>query len=331
VTTAGSRKPAQSQRVVDSDHRCNFTQIPHLLLDDVASGRLKPAAIVLYLHYKRVAFEQHGEPIDETLRETKARTGLSNGTILTARDELESAAWLQVDKHGTSRGQLVTITVLERWPENCEQHGHIGQKLTKPGGAIGQKLTAFGQKPANVGRKLTKSHLSAEMLNTGEYIEDLTPQPPKGGEKGEVEESNDGGLAAPSHQPTLGRMVTAVPGTVGDRPPVGEPTSVEHEILVGLYLKGLGHQRVPRTSSEIESARVLIADGATPSDAAAWAREALDSGIQLVTAATMLKAWPTWQARRRQKTRPTRSPYEHDPWRGRTPPIAPEDLARAAI
>jgi hypothetical protein len=63
--------------------------------------------IVLYLHYKRVAFEQHGAPIGETLRETKTRTGLSSGTILTARDGLESAGWLQVDKHGTRASHCV--------------------------------------------------------------------------------------------------------------------------------------------------------------------------------------------------------------------------------
>jgi hypothetical protein len=302
VTTTRSGKAPERQRVVEADHRCNFSQVPHLLLDDVASGRLKPAAIVLYLHYKRVAFEQHGQPIDETLRETNVRTGLSNGTILTARDELESAGWLQVDKHGTGRGQLVTVTVLERWPENCERHGHFGQKLTKRAEAFGQNLTSFGQKPAKAGQILTKPHLSAEMLNTGEYLKD--PSRGRAREDG-VFEKPETGATAP-------------------RPP-------EQEILTGLYVDGLGHQGVPRIASELDSARDLVADGATPTDAAAWAREALDSGIQLVTAATMLKAWPAWQARRRPKTTPTRSPYEHDPWHGRTPPIAPEDLARAAI
>jgi hypothetical protein len=271
--------------VVDADHRCNFSQIPHLLLDDVASGRLKPAAIVLYLHYKRVAFEQHGEPIDETLRETKVRTGLSNGTILSARDELESAAWLQVDKHGTSRGQMVTITVLERWPENCQRHGHIGQKLTKPGGAIGQKLTRFGQKPADVGRKLTKPHLSAELLNTGEYIED-----PLRGEN------------APDPAPAPQRLQAAM--ALMPVKPADTQVSPGEEVFAGLY-RGLGVDPSTLTAAQHQLER-RIADamagrGTTGEEAEAYARETnLPGRYAPVNMQSFERGYASWLAKRRQ-------------------------------
>ena len=284
MTTTGSRKASESQRVVESDHRCNFSQIPHLLLDDVASGRLKPAAIVLYLHYKRVAFEQHGGPIDETLRETKTRTGLSNGTILSARDELESAGWLQVDKHGTSSAQVVTIAVLERWAENCERHGHLGQKLTKSG-ELGQKLTKVGQKPANVGRKLTKSHLTAELLNTGEYSEY-----PLG-------DDNERHLTG--HQRTLATMAVMPVKPVDTRAPAGE------EVLGGLY-RGLGIDPSSSLTPTQYRAQRRIADvmaeqGTTGEEAEAYARETNVPGRRAaVNMQSFERDYASWLSRRRR-------------------------------
>jgi MFS family permease len=66
-----------------------------------------------------------------------------------------------------------------------------------------------------------------------------------------------------------------------------------------LYRDGLGGKPAHETR-ELESALDLLGDGATPADAAAWAREAVADGyIKIITAATFLKAWPGWRARRR--------------------------------
>jgi hypothetical protein len=154
VTRSYGRRPSlSSQRVVDPDHHCNFSMVPHLLLEHAAEGKLLPSAIVLYLHYKRVSYEQHGQPAAEGLRETKRRTGLSNGTILAARAALTAEGWVYVQEQG---GEAAIVTLVERWTDNCR----CGQILTTPG----QKLTTSGQKPAAGGRKLTATHLSGARI-----------------------------------------------------------------------------------------------------------------------------------------------------------------------
>src|SRR5919199_769161 len=176
VTLAGRGQgrgmDALRQQAVEPDHSCNYSRIPHLLLDHAATGKLLPSAIALYLHYRRVAFELHGQPLAESLRETKRRTGLSNGTILAARAQLVAAGWVVIQEQEGSEPAVVTL--VERWDENCRGHTHQqgGQKLTTPG----QNLTAGGQKPAAGGRKLTTSHLKNGPFKTIKTIKD-----PQGG------------------------------------------------------------------------------------------------------------------------------------------------------
>lgn len=309
----------QRQHVIDPGHRCNYSQVPHLLLDDTAAGVLHPAAVVLLLHYMRAAFEQHGA-IDETLRETGKRTGLSNGTLLKARDELANAGWLTVEKQGNRSGQDVTITLAERWEDNCKCHGqHLGQKMTKSED-LGRKPAKFGQKPAKFGRNLTKPHLSELPFNT----EDIKDPFGDGGVDSRVT-----GL-----ERQLPGMLTEVPPSRSFGATSGpiECSYTAEELLDGLYRDGL-QSKPARDARELDSARDLAADGATPADAAAWAREAVADGqIKIVTATTFLKAWPGWRARRHRHTVVVdRSGYEHDPWQGQRPPIAAADLARGAV
>jgi hypothetical protein len=315
-----SRPPAsvQRQQLLDPDHRCNYSQIPHLLLDDVAAGRLHPASVVLYLHYRRATFEQHGRPVDETLRETKHRTGLSNGTILTARGELETVGWLAIEKDGNRSGQSVTITLTERWEDNCEHQGHLGQKLTKSE-ELGQKPAKFGQKPAKFGRKLTKSHLSDDPFKTVEDRED-----PLGG--GMI----DGSAARTAPLPTMALIEVSAPRQSSALAPNAE------ELLAGFY-RGLGVELSELTANvrrrDVAIARDLIAVGATPEEAEACAREA-----RLITGrlAPLDLRWfererPGWLTRRRHpQAAASRSAYEWDPWEGRKPPISEADLARGA-
>jgi hypothetical protein len=309
----------ERQQVVDPGHRCNYSQVPHLVLDDAATGALHPASVLLLLHYMRAAFERHGQPINETLRETGKRTGLSNGTLLKARAELVKGKYVTVEKQGSFSGQDVTITLAERWEDNCERHGHLGQKMTKTEN-LGQKPAKFGQKPAKVGRKLTKSHLNGELLKTLEDIEDSPT----------VAGVVDDDTRVASFERQLPGMLTEVPPT--RRAAETSETYTADELLEGLYRDGL-HSKPVRDARELVCARDLAADGATPADAAAWARDAVAEGrLQIVSAATFLKAWPGWRARRRrQGALANRSTgYEHDPWHDRRPPIAEADLARGA-
>jgi hypothetical protein len=319
----GDRRPRQ---VVDPGHRCNYSQVPHLLLDDSAAGLLHPAAIVLLLHYMRATFEQHGRPVDETLRETKQRTGLSNGTILTAREELEKMGWLTVEKDGNRGGQSVTITLTERWENNCERHGHLGQKLTKSE-ELGRFPAKVGQKPAKVGRKLTKSHLNGELLNTLEDIEDPL---------GVVDV--DGADRVSALEPQLPGMLTEVPPQ-GESGRAKSRSFTAEELLEGFYRDGLGGDpardlAAKQRDRELDSARDLLVLGATPAQVAAWARETIAGGrITFITLATLVKAWPGWRAARRrpEPMALARGGYLHDPFQGGRPPIAEADLVRGSV
>jgi hypothetical protein len=259
VTTQERRGETERQQVVDPDHHCNWSPIPHLLLEHVAAGALKPTSLVLYAHYKRIAWEQHGRPIAETLRETKHRTNLSNGTILAARRELAKTGWITVQIEGQRRDQLVTVSLIERWTENCPGHTN-GQNLTKDG-AIGQIPAIHGQKPAIRGRNLTKAHHGEHPLKTLEDIED-----PLGGD-------NDGPRGG-GHQNPLPAMAL-IEVTACSAEPAAAPCSGE-DVLAGLY-RGLGvkpstlTERVYRR--ELQSAQDLAAKGATAAEAEAYARE----------------------------------------------------------
>jgi len=322
---------ADRQRVVDPEHHCNYSQVPHLLLEDSAAGKLHPAAVVLYLHYKRLAFEQHGHPIDETLRETKDRTGLSNGTILAARGELERTGWLQVEKAGQRAGQQVTITLSERWADNCEQHEHLGQKLTKAE-ELGQKPAKLGQKPAKFGRNLTKAHLKIGSFKTVEDYED-----PLSGAGNLDRETTD--TRGTGHEPQLPGMLTEVPRACAGLS-LPDDSAAAEELLESFYRDGLGGDPGRDLASrqrqrELESARSLVESGATPVQVATWAREKIAEGrITFVTLATLVQAWPAWRAARRTveagAARRTMA-YVHEPWgEDRPPPIAASDLARGA-
>lgn len=305
---------AERQQVVDPDHRCNYSQVPHLLLEHIADGRLKPSSVVLLLHYMRLAWEQHGRPITETLRDTKRRTGLSNGTILVSRSELADADWIQIQVEGQRRDQLVTVTLKQRWDENCS--GHVnGQNLTNSA-LIGRNPARHGQKPARHGRNLTNAHLGDARIKTLKDIED-----PQG------RAVDDDGRGVPIELQLPG-MLTEVPARRSGK---AQGSATAEDLLDGLYRDGLNSKPV-RDARELESAQGLVDDGATPADAAAWAREAVAEGrIKLITAATFLLAWPGWRARRRSATSAVRrSGYEHDPWKGTRPPIAEADLARGA-
>lgn len=316
---------ADRHQVVEADHACNYSRIPNLLLEDAATGKLGPSAIVLYLHYKRVAFELHGQPMAESLRETKRRTGLSNGTILTARAQLVEAGWASL--HEESDGEPVIVMLLERWDDNC--HGHTpsgGQILTAPG----QKLTASGQKPAASGRFLTAAHLKIGPVKTEDYEDPLS-----GGGDFDRETTD---TRVPGLEPQLPGMLTEVPR--GSPTPSRSNDSAAEELLESFYRDGLGGDPDRDLASkqrerELESARSLVDLGVVPPQVATWAREKIAEGrITFVTLATLVQAWPAWRAARRSAdacaARRTMA-YQHEPWgEDRPPPIAASDLARGA-
>jgi hypothetical protein len=274
LRSAGS---AAAQHVIDADHRCNYIQVPFLALDAAATGALRPASVLLYLHYRRVAWEQHGQPVTETLRETQRRTGLSNGTILTARGALEAAGWLTVVKDGQRGGQEVTITILERWEENCRGHGQIGQKLTNLG-EIGQKPANLAQKSTNLGRNLSKSE-----FNNGPYktLKDL--KDPLG--------------ASP------------IPGWNNESTSPSGSRYTAEELLAGLAL-GLGRDAMADYTEKERRRQLAIAFelaeiGASPKELEDYAREVNVPGrMAAVDMRSFEHDRPSWLARRQREAAP---------------------------
>jgi hypothetical protein len=263
-----------AQHVVDADHRCNYIQVPYLALDAAAAGVLRPASVLLYLHYRRVAWEQHGQLVIETLRETQRRTGLSHGTILNARGELETAGWLTVVKDGHRGGQEVTVTILDRWEENCRGHGQLAQKLSN-GGEVGQKPANLAQKSTNLGRNLSKSEFSDGPYKT--FVD---------------REDSQGASPEPGWE-----SVGATPRASGYTP---------EELLAGLA-RGLGRDPIADYTDterrrQLAIARDLAAIGATPAELEDYAREVNVPGrIAAVDMKSFEHERPSWLARRHHR------------------------------
>jgi len=159
-----------------------------MLLDDVASGRLKPTAVVLLMHYKRVAWTLHGGPVIESLRDTQKATGLSQGTILAARKALATTGWAMVD----DGPRVATVGLAERWVENCPGHAAANaQNLSKPA-ADAQNLSVDAQKPGKFAQNL--SEFARNLSNSELEIEDKTLK--------DVEEV--GAFKAPTHPVGVG-------------------------------------------------------------------------------------------------------------------------------
>jgi hypothetical protein len=290
VTERRGRQPGPTQHVVDADHRCNFSQVPHLLLDDVASGQLHPAAVVLYLHYKRVAWEQHGQSIDETLRETNRRTGLGNATILRAREELQEFGWLAVETQGERRWQRATITLTERWEDNCKRQSLYGQKRTIEHDAYGRKPASYGRKPANGGRKPAIDHLKNARIKTEDFKD------PMGAMMNDEPEARD----VPFPTMALLDVSTAGQNNTG---------AVSAEDLLAGFYRGLGVDVSQLTANvyrrEVAIARDLAAVGATRAEAEAYALETNAPGRRAtVDMSAFEKGRASWLARRR-KAEPT--------------------------
>jgi hypothetical protein len=272
------------------------------MLQDVAAGRLSPSAVVLLLHYMQLAFAQHGKPIQETLRDTGAATNLGNGTILAAREALAASGWITVEVEGQRRHQVVTITLADRWDENCARHD-----------GYGQKLTTYGQKPANGGRKLT--------------IADLKSSP-------KTEDVEDKQQHAREEPPDRNDELNLTQFSVATMTPA------EADDLVTAVYRGARRDRRQLTSSmhlrELAIARQLLSAGASPPEGEAWAREAAADPRR--RAPIDMRAYEhervDWLARRRSGALHVgvahTTVYEHDPWHGRRPPIAEADLARGA-
>jgi hypothetical protein len=274
------QRGSDRQQVVDPDHACNYSRVPHLLLDHAAEGKLGGSAITLYLHYKRLAYELHGRPMAESLRETKRRTGLSNGTILAARGQLRDAGWLRVNEQ--REGEPAVITLIERWEENC--HGHTaagGQNLTTPG----RNPAASGQKPAAGGRILTTSNLRNDPIKTEDLKDPVT------GDEREC-------ARVVGQQRPLASMATVTVDACSSRICAGA------EIFEGLY-RGLGVDASTLTPTQTRLER-RIADamaehGVTGEEAEAYARETNVPGRRAaVNMQSFERDCASWLSRRRQ-------------------------------
>lgn len=286
------------QRVIDSEQRrCCFVQVPFLMLNDVVVGRLQPTAVILWLYYKRRAWEEHSAgPPTESLRQIEERSGLSRGTILAARKSLADTGWIELQVEGSHRDQVVTVVLLDRWQENtdeiCSRHGPTAatvQNLDNPSG-FGRNPDMHVQKPAMHVQNLDKAELDSG-LKTPEEIKD-----PSGGI----------GVSDLAHQGILPLLVKL------DRPLQQGDDLVEDLLiaLCGVLRLELAQLPADKRRQEEEGARKALTLGATPSDVEEWAHAALADPHRPVGNPVSLHAfvreWPTWRARRRDRPTATR-------------------------
>jgi hypothetical protein len=115
----------------EDEHHCNFAMVPNLLLEDLFAGRVRGSSVQLWLFYKQLVAQHHGRPPTLTLRDIGEQSGLGQGTILQGHRELETLKWLGVSKEGVTKGQVRTVTIRNRWAENCRHDDRIAQKLSK--------------------------------------------------------------------------------------------------------------------------------------------------------------------------------------------------------
>jgi hypothetical protein len=247
VTTTTSAN-AEGHTGRDHEHRCNFSQIPHLLLDEIAQGRLKPTALVLYTHYVRVAWQREGQPIVESLRDTEKLTGLSQGTILAARRALADAGWIVIEESQ----RVTTVSLTDRWAENCSGHsGRNAQNLSKAARTHAQNLSDFAQNPGANAQNLSKVELEVRVKT--EDLKDNRQQHAR-------EEPQHPGV-----QPRLPRLQAQV-------------LPLRPEDLVSAVYRGAGLDvrtlTEPMYARELAIASALIRVGAEPLEGEAWARQA---------------------------------------------------------
>jgi hypothetical protein len=320
--TQRQRLTVQKTEIIDREpHRCDFVQLPFLLLEDVAAGRVQPTAVVLYLHYKRVAWQNHGNPVIETLRETKQQTGLSNGTILLARDSLATTGWIQLEIQGGTHHEVVRVEVLDRWVENCPGHDSHGGQILTTGSLGGRKPATGGQNPATGGRKPATTELE-NALKTPVEIKDSS--------------NNSDCVPVVDDEAAVGQE-GVVPLLAHVESPIhGEGGSPE--ALVTAVYRGQGADPSDLTPAiwrrELAIARDLVEKGATPDEAEEFARWACTDPTRL--ASIDMRAFERervpWAAKRRRPSRdPQRSGYEWEPFQGTRLPIAEADLARGAV
>jgi hypothetical protein len=161
------------------------------------------------------------------------------------------------------------------------------------------------------------------------YKKPLTPQPPRGRGGASLDERTNG------HQARLPRFAAVgLPGS-------GEPSDSREVWAFVVAFYGGNHLKRDAESlcdgerrQESRAAQRVLARGATSAEAQQFIGDMLKTPSRWAAPTVRLydKEREAWLARRRgpESTAPLRSGYEHDPWKGRRPPIAEADLARGA-
>jgi hypothetical protein len=268
--------------------------VPFLLLEEVRAERLQPSALILWLHYKRQAWKSHAGSTApaEPLRLTELQSGLSRGTILAARKALAETGWIELYVEGQRRDQEVTIRLLERWDENCQGHEQTNVQNLDKAADFGRNPDMYVQNPDIHVQKLDKAHLKNGPFKTIKTIKD-----PQGGNVG---------TRAPGTERPLPNMLTEVPPRPGASNRATATPSEEN--LLEAFYRGLTGNVAELTPTirrrELAIARELVAVGATPAEAEAYAREASaqHGRIAAVSMRSFEQERQSWLGRRRRVT-----------------------------
>lgn len=87
-----------------------------VLLRDITGHDQQPSAFLVYLHLYAVAARQSWRPIQRSLRDIAAATGLSKSAVQAALQTLDRRELIGIER--TQMTKTPTLTVLRHWRES---------------------------------------------------------------------------------------------------------------------------------------------------------------------------------------------------------------------
>lgn len=269
--------------------RAFFFLLPNLAED----SELDVYAFRLLAHYQRVAgFEG---TCAESTATTAAQCRMSPRRVVQARSELVAGGWIAVSHFGAIGQQVAVVSVVDRMSDNLARYDRSCQAAT-PGQA---DTPAPGAAPARIKRS-SPLHLVQALPEPAVWSPVKTPEdsgtPPIAPQPNPPEQQQGDGIEL-----TETSCSSAAPSRDG-----GDETA---GALVTAFYRGLGSTPMVATAAmqrrDVAIARQLVAAGATPDEAEAYARQS--SGLEGRLAPIDLRSFererPAWLVRHRRQER----------------------------
>jgi len=276
--------PARRGADHGAPRRAFFFILPNLADDD----GLDVYTFRLLAHYQRTA-GPNGACAEPTAA-TAARCRMSPRRLAQARAELVAAGWIHLSYQGPAGQQVPVVRVVDRMTDNVARY----RRAPEPTDEV--VTCASPPAPGAAAARSTCPPPPHQVQALNRYPERTpeTPENPPVPPHAVVEQPQQG----EGVEPTESTCPSPPPGTAQDEP-------ARARVLVEAFYRGLGasieNVTLPLRRRELAIGRQLVAVGATPAEAEAYARET--SGLSGRIAAVDLRSFERerlgWLARRR--------------------------------